>query len=292
MQQRPLLAGLWMLGATLSFSTMAVAGREIAIELDTFELMLYRSIIGVIVVVSLARLAGTLGQIERRDMGLHLFRNVGHFSGQNLWFYAVATVPLAQVFSLEFTTPIWVALAAPFFLGEKWTRPRVLAVTLGFAGILLVAQPGRVALTPGTIAAATCAIGFAISYVMTKKLAQRGHTTTQILFWLTVMQTGFGLVAAGHDGDIALPTAAGWPLVLVIALAGLTAHYCLTTALTLAPATLVAPMDFIRLPLIGFLGYALYEETVDPLLILGAAIIIGANLLNLRAETQRRNAPS
>jgi drug/metabolite transporter (DMT)-like permease len=262
----PVRAALWMIGATLSFSSMALAGRAIAVELDTFELMLFRSLIGVVIVSSIAFATGRTSEIERRDLPLHLFRNIGHFAGQNLWFFAVAVIPLAQLFALEFTTPLWIALLAPIFLGETFTRARIMAVAIGFLGILLVAQPGQIEISGGVIAAASCAIGFAISLMVTKRLTQRGHTVLNILFWLTVTQSVFALVCAGYDGDIALPSLAGLPFVIIVSVAGLSAHFCITTALSLAPATFVAPLDFIRLPLIGLVGYLFYNETINLIL--------------------------
>jgi hypothetical protein len=80
-------------GAVVSFTSMAVAGREVSVELDTFEILLYRSVLGVVLVVAGARLLGTLGGIRARRMGWHGARNVSHFAGQNLWFYAIATAP-------------------------------------------------------------------------------------------------------------------------------------------------------------------------------------------------------
>jgi drug/metabolite transporter (DMT)-like permease len=277
-------AVLWMVGATLSFSTMAVAGREVSAELDTFEVMLYRSVIGALSVLLLLTVLKRWSEIHTRDAGLQLFRNVGHFTGQNLWFFGVATVPLAQVFALEFTTPLWIALLAPFFLGEKWSIARIAAITVGFVGILLVAQPGRVELSPGVIAAASAALGFTVAIMTTKALSQRGHSTMNILLWMTLSQTLFGLICAGYDGDISLPTSATLPYVLAIGLGGLSAHYCITTALSLAPATVVAPMDFVRLPLIGIIGWLLYAETVNLLFVGGAVLIVLGNFLNLKAQ--------
>ncbi|MBB5515814.1 drug/metabolite transporter (DMT)-like permease [Rubricella aquisinus] len=285
----PLRAALWMIGATLSFSSMALAGRAIAVELDTFELMLFRSLIGVVIITTIAVAMKRTAEIERRDMPLHLFRNIGHFTGQNLWFFAVAVIPLAQLFALEFTTPLWIALLAPIFLGEKYTRARLLAVAIGFLGILLVAQPGQIEISGGVIAAAGSAIGFAVSLMVTKRLTQRGHSVLNILFWLTVTQSIFALVCAGYDGDIALPSLNGLPFVVIVSVAGLSAHFCITTALSLAPATFVAPLDFIRLPLIGLVGYLFYNETINLVMVIGAVLILSANLVNLRAEQRRQN---
>ena len=136
-----LRAALWMLGAVVSFSTMAVAGRIVSFELDTFEIMLYRSVIGFGLLVGAAWIGGTLRQVTRRTPQLQLMRNLFHFAGQNLWFHAITLIPLAQVFALEFTSPLWVLVLSPLFLGERLTRMRILAAMIGFAGILIVARP-------------------------------------------------------------------------------------------------------------------------------------------------------
>lgn len=284
-QTHPLRAALWMTGAIVSFSSMAVAGRAVAVELDTFELMMYRSFIGIALVVALAASFGTFGQISTRAIGVHLIRNISHFTGQNLWFAAVTMIPLAQVFALEFTSPIWVALLAPLFLGERLTRLRMTVAALGFAGILIVARPDFTNIETGVILAALSAIGFAGSAIFTKRLT-RVTTITCILFWLTVMQAAFGLISAGWDGDIAWPSMAVWPWVMLVAIAGLCAHFCLTTALKLAPAVIVMPMDFARLPVIAVIGLVFYTEPLDAWVFFGAAIIFAANYMNIAHEAR------
>lgn len=284
---RPLLAALWMTGAIASFSTMAIAGREAQSELDTFETMLYRSAIGVLIVAIAATATGNWPKIRARRMGLHLIRNISHFAGQNLWFFAITILPLAQVIAIEFSSPIWVALAAPLFLGERLTAIRALTTALGFTGILIAAQPDFSQIDPGIIAAAGAAIGFAGSLIFTKLLT-RTETIFSILFWLTVMQLVFGIVCAGFDGDVALPTGRTWPFIVAIGFTGLSAHFCLTTALSLAPATVVIPFDFLRLPVIALLGALVYGERLALSVALGAATIFGANYLNTWVETRAR----
>jgi drug/metabolite transporter (DMT)-like permease len=285
-EPRPGLAALWMTGAIVSFSLMAIAGRAVSFELDTFEIMMYRSFVGVVLVLTVGGALGRLREVTRRDLHVHALRNVSHFTGQNLWFYAITMAPLAQVFALEFTSPIWVTLLAPLVLGERLTRTRLLAALIGFVGILMVARPGFGTLSPGVIAAAASALGFAGSILLTKRLT-RTETITCILFWLTVMQAGLGIVASGWDGDIALPSAATAPWLVLIGCAGLMAHLCLTNALSVAPATVVVPMDFIRLPAIAVIGMLLYGEPLDAFVVIGAAIIFAANYLNIWTETRR-----
>ena len=276
-------AALWMSGAIVSFTSMAVAGRAVSLDLDTFEIMMYRSIVGVIVVLTVATLAGTRNQIALRKMGWHTARNISHFAGQNLWFYSITVLPLAQVFALEFTMPLWAMLLSVVILGEKLRRNHLIAAAAGFVGILIVTRPSAETLEFGMLTAALAAIGFAGSAVFTRRLT-RTETITCILFWLTAMQLVFGLICAGVDGDIALPTAQNLPWVAVIAIAGLVAHFCLTTALRLAPAAVVMPIDFLRLPVIVAVGALVYAEAVDPLVLVGAVIIFGANYYNILAE--------
>lgn len=280
-------AALWMTGAIASFSAMAVAGREVSFELDTFEVMMYRSFVGVIVVVLVGLLAGTLTQVTRRNFGLQIIRNIAHFSGQNLWFYAVTVIPLAQVFALEFTSPLWVLILSPFVLGERLTPTRAIAAALGFVGILIVTRPDQAELNAGILTAASCAICFAFTIMLTKKLT-RSETITCILVYLTVTQAVFGIVCAGIDGDIQLPSAATAPWLVLIGLAGLFAHFCLTNALAIAPATVVVPIDFTRLPVIAIVAMVIYGEAVAPAVYLGAVIIFAGNYLNIWSETRRR----
>lgn len=283
---RPLLGALWMTGAIGAFSAMAVAGRAVSLELDTFEVMLYRSVIGVVLVVAIGGALGRLGEIDAHRLPLHVARNVCHFTGQNLWFYALTLIPLAQLFALEFTSPIWVILLAPLLLGEGLTRMRIIAAILGFVGVLIVARPGVDGVSIGVLAAAGSAIGFACTHIFTKMLT-RTATVTCILFWLTVIQLGLGVLAAGFDGDIAWPSLAAWPWLTLIGCAGLFAHLCVTNALRVAPATVVVPMDFLRLPLIAVVGMLFYGEPLDGFVLLGAAVIFAGNYLNIWAETRR-----
>lgn len=279
-----LRATLWMTGAITSFSAMAVAGRAVSHAHDTFELMLFRSIIGFGVVSLVLLFTGRFQAINRRYLSTHVLRNIAHFSGQNLWFYALTMIPLAQVFALEFTSPLWVVVLAPILLGEALTRRRAASAIIGFIGILIIARPGVTGLSAGVLAAGSAAIAFAFTAILTRKLT-RNESTLSILFWLTGLQLIFGLACAGYDGQITPPTAQLAPWFVLIGLAGLLAHLCLTQALSLAPASVVIPIDFTRLPLIALIGAFFYQEPMTWGLAVGSALIVTANLINLRAKS-------
>jgi drug/metabolite transporter (DMT)-like permease len=277
----------WMVGAIGSFSSMAVAGREVLTDLDTFEVMLYRSCVGVAVVLAVIAATGRRNEITTRNLPLQIGRNLAHFTGQNLWFLAIALAPLAQVFALEFTSPIWVLLLAPLVLGERVRPVQYALAAAGFGGVLIVARPFGGGVSVGLVWAALAAIAFAMTNLLTRKLT-RDETVTGILFWLTVLQLGFGLVCAGIDGDIAAPDAATAPWLVVIGLAGLCAHWCLTNALRLAPASVVMPVDFLRLPLIAGIGATFYGEALDPWVLSGGAIVFAAAWANLAMGSRAR----
>lgn len=279
-------AALWMLGAIFSFTMMAIAGRELASDFDTFEIMMWRSAFGLVIVPLLATVTGTRRQIGRGKLGTHFIRNVFHFTGQNLWFYAVTAVPLAQVFALEFTTPLWVIVLSVFLLGERLTLIRGTSALMGFVGILIVARPDMAGLNGGIVAAATCAVFFALTYVFTKRLT-RTETITAIMFYLTFFQLIFGIIMAGYDGDIAVPTLPDLPWLMVVGICGLLAHFCITKALSLAPAAVVAPIDFARLPIVAVVAMLVYNEALDLWVFVGAAIIFAGNYLNIWSETRK-----
>ena len=279
-------AAIWMTGTIVSFSAMAVSGREISFELDTFEIMMYRSIIGLIIVLLLAKSFKTHREISTQNLSLHFYRNLSHFTGQNLWFYALTLIPFAQLFAFEFSVPLWVMLAAPFLLGERLTNIRIISILVGFIGILIVTRPWLAGLAPGIIPAALCAIGFACSVIFTKQLTQKVSITC-ILFWLTSMQLLMAVICAGYDGDISLPSSSNFIWIIIIGIGGLLAHFCITKALQLAPATVVTPIDFCRLPVIAAIGYVFYNEALDIFIIGGAIIIFIANYINIWSETKK-----
>ncbi|MGF1527345.1 MAG: DMT family transporter [Candidatus Competibacterales bacterium] len=275
-------AVVWMAFSIVSFAFMAVAGRELSAELWPHEIMVYRSAIGLVVVAGVVwAIHGRLAVASGRP-GEHAVRNVVHFAGQNAWLYAIATIPLAQMQALELTSPIWMAVLAPLLLGERITRPGVIAAGLGFVGVLVVTRPGLSPLALGHGAALAAAVSFALTNLVTKRLA-REDTTLTILFWMNLTQMVLGLLCTLPAGGPTLFSAALVPWVLAIGLSGLSAHFSLTRALASAPIAIVAPLDYLRLPALAFVGALFYSEALEVVVFLGAGLIIAGNLYNLWA---------
>ncbi|MDB2368188.1 DMT family transporter [Candidatus Actinomarina sp.] len=277
---------LWMVGGVFCLTSMAVAGKEISLQIDTFEILFYRSVIGVSIILFFLVKKNQLHEINLKEISTHLKRNVAHFTGQNLWLYSLASITLAEVTSLEFTMPIWIVLFSYLMLNEQMDKFKIISVCIGFIGVLITVRPDIESINLGLIAAAISAIVFALTNIYTRRLT-RTESTLTILFFLTAMQLIFGLITSLLDGRLDIPTTENIVWIVVIGFAGLGAHYCITTALSLAPPTVVAPIDLLRLPIVVLIGVMFYSEQGDMFIYLGAALIIFANFINLKkANTQ------
>ena len=116
-----MFAVAWMIGTLLSFSLMAVCARELAGEVATHQTLFFRSVIGLICVSIILLASKKRVNIQTTKLGLHTLRNIFHFAGQYGWFLGIGLLPLAEVFALEFTVPIWTLIVAAIALGEKIT---------------------------------------------------------------------------------------------------------------------------------------------------------------------------
>lgn len=271
----------WMIGGVFCLTSMAIAGKEISLQIDTFEILFFRSVIGVCIILFFLVKKNLLHEINLKQIRTHLKRNLAHFIGQNLWLYALASITLAEVTSLEFTMPIWIVFFSYLMLNEKLDKYKIISVCIGFVGVLITVRPDIETLNLGLIAAAISAIVFALTNIYTRKLT-RTESTLTILFFLTSMQLVFGLITSLLDGQLDIPTNENIIWIVTIGFAGLGAHYCITTALSLAPPTVVAPIDLLRLPIVVLIGVFFYSEQGDIFIYFGASLIIFANWLNLK----------
>jgi drug/metabolite transporter (DMT)-like permease len=281
---------LWMVGALLSFSMMAVSIRELSRGgLSIFEILAIRSGGALLVLLLLLLLRPELRLLTRpRRMILHLLRNTVHYASQFAWAVSLTMLPLAMVFALEFTMPAWTALLAVWLLSEKMTPSRFGVVVFGLIGVLVILRPGIADFNPAAMLVLMAAFGYAITMITTKKLTGT-ETTFAIIFWMAVIQFPLSLLGSDltvfvkpeiYDLRHILPA-------LAVGVGGLTSHYCLSNAFRAGDATMVVPLDFMRIPLIAVVGWAFYGERLDIFVLIGALIIIAGVLWNLRSEHAR-----
>jgi drug/metabolite transporter (DMT)-like permease len=278
---------LWMVGALLSFSVMAVSIRELSrADLGIFEILAIRSGVALLVLLILLAVRPDLRVHTRpRRMRLNLLRNCVHYASQFSWALSLTVLPLAMVFALEFTMPAWTVLLAVWFLHERITASRLGVVVLGLIGVLVILRPGIASFNPAAFLVLAAAFGYAITMIATKKLTMT-ETTFGIVFWMAVIQFPLSLIGSDLTAFVHLDTRHILPAIGV-GTAGLTSHYCLSNAFRSGDATLVVPLDFMRIPLIAVVGWALYSEPLDIFVLLGALIIVIGVLWNLRAESIR-----
>jgi drug/metabolite transporter (DMT)-like permease len=276
----------WMGGALLAFSAMAVSVRALAATLTVMEIIALRAALGLIVMCIIAATYAELrAGINGRHWALHLFRNTVHLGAQYLWTLSLLLLPLATVFALEFTTPAWALLLAVPVLGERMTASRIGAVMLGLAGVLVIMRPGLRTFHPAALLVLAAAIGLAITLITTKKLTAT-QSSFAIIFWMNLVQAPLALIAS-QPLFVTKLAASQLPAVLAIGGTGLISHYCLANAFRSGDASMVVPLDFMRIPLIAIIAWWLYGEPLDLFVFLGAALIIAGILWNLRAEAGR-----
>lgn len=258
---------------------IAVAGRQATREIAVFQVMELRSLIGLVMLYPLVRAHGGLASMTSRRLLHHAGRNTVHYAAQYGWFVALTMIPLAQVVAIEFTMPLWTALLAVGLLGERMNRWKAAAVVLGLLGVAIIVRPASTGISAGQAIALAAALGFAVSVIMVKSLT-RTDDAVVIIFWMLVVQSLIGFAPALLVWR--WPSATVWAWVLVIAFCGTFSHYCMTRAMAHADATVVVPMDFLRVPLTALAGWLVYAERIDLFTVLGTVLILSGNLLNLR----------
>lgn len=279
----------WMTGALLSFSAMAVSVRRLAATINIFEILAIRSGVAIVVLLALLAAQPALRQLVRpQRMRVHFLRNSVHYAAQYSWALSLTLLPLATVFALEFTMPAWTMLLAAWLLGERLTPSRIGVVVLGLAGVLIILRPGLAAFNPASLLVLLAALGFAVVMITTKQLTET-ESNFAIIFWMAVIQLPLAMIGSSPAAFLKLGVA-DVPAMLGIGIAGLTSHYCFSNAFRSGDATVVVPLDFMRIPLIAVVGWMFYGEALDIFVFAGAVVIVAGVLWNLRAEATRATA--
>jgi drug/metabolite transporter (DMT)-like permease len=273
---------VWMLGAVLSFAAMAIAVRELQRDMGTLQILALRTGMTLAIVALLVAAHGSAA-IATRRLPLHATRALVHLAGQYCWMYAIGALALATVFAIEFTMPVWTALLAAAFLSERLTQGRLVQLVLGLVGVAIILRPGFGAFHPAALVMLLGSLFYAGNMIFTKRLSAT-DTALAVTFWMSAVQLPVTLVAALPSW--VAPQLADVPWIVVIGAGSFAAHYSMTRAMKLADATVVVPIDFIRLPLIAVVGAVFYAEPFDPLVIVGAAVIFVGTYYSLRHETR------
>ncbi|MCG7585003.1 DMT family transporter [Photobacterium sp. OFAV2-7] len=274
----------WMVGTLLSFSLMAIGVRELGDRISPFEMLFFRSLIGLAVIVFIVFYHRQQRLLKTERAALQFGRNLMNFLGQYCWFLGITLLPLAEVFALEFTVPLWTLMIACVFLGEKLTRVKLASLGLGLLGVIAIIQPTTAVFNPASLIVLLAAVSFAASYVATKSLSLTESPIT-ILFYMSLIQLPISLVLMLPDWQT--PQGGEWLYLLIVGLTGLSAHYCIAKAMQYADASVVVTLDFLRLPLIAVVGMLFYGEAVELAVMAGGLLMVVGNIINVRASNKR-----
>lgn len=276
---------LWMMGALLCFAVAAVSIRTLGSGMGVFEINVVRTGGGLFVVlmIVLAR-DRLLAEIRRRDVLAHLPRNLAHAAGGILWTTAITLLPLATVFSLEFTAPAFAAVLGLLLLREYVPPRGWIGIVVSLIGVVVILRPDPASFVAASLLPIGAAFFFALTAVLTRGLV-RNRSVFSIVFWMMIIQ--LPIYAAGAalfpraptEGFLVQPVTLA--AVACLALAGLGSQYCLARALAVGTVGSVFAIDFLRVPLIAFVGVLLYGETLDIWVFAGFALIVFGILYGL-----------
>jgi len=276
---------LWMMGGLISLSLMAIGARELAGQITTVQILFFRSVISLFIITLIIYNSKQLNIFSTKRIKLHIVRNVFHFVGQYGWFLGLGLLPLAHVFALEFTVPLWTLAIAALFLKEGISTRKVISVLFGVAGVYVILKPGIEIVDSASLIVLVAAIGYSVSHVTTKSLSNTEDSLT-VLFYMCLIQMPIGLLLTMNNW--VLPNMGQWLWLGVVGITALTAHYCITNAMKLAEAGIVVTLDFLRLPLIALVGVIFYREAFEAAVILGAGLMFLGNLINLASPKTKR----
>ena len=277
-----------MLGALTSLLILAVSARELSDQITTVQIINLRNGISFLIIAVILQIRGWQ-QIRTTQLTLHFVRNTAHLAAQYAWIVGLASIPIAEVFALEFTGPVWTVIFAALLLGESINRYRIITLIMGFIGALIILRPGFQVIDPAMLFVIFSAMSFSLAHVLTKKLVS-GNSALNIIFYMTTIQ--FLLTLWPTTQVWVLPSPGDWLWILLMGTVSITAHYSFVRAFSLADAMIVIPLDFLRLPLAALVGYLFYQEGLDMFVLLGAIIMFSGNLINIIAEKRKTDLPA
>ena len=272
----------WMTGALFAFVGAAIAIRVLSYELNVFEIGSVRIGGGLIIILgALLAQPALISHIRLNELVLHIPRNLAHALGGIFWTVAIATLPLATVFSLEFTAPAWAAVLAYFILSERLTLRKAVGIGLCMIGVVIIVRPAPSTFDAMAILPLGAAFCFALSALLTRKLVLTKSVFT-VLFWMMVLQLPINVGGAifvpyyvpMKSGFATAPDLTMYAAMGLLAISGVLSQLCLSKALSHGEAITVVPLDFLRVPLIAFVGWLLFGEAIDIAVFLGLGFII------------------
>ena len=281
-------AALLMLGSTVFFAGMAVVIRLASETLHTFEIAFFRNFFGMLAALPLLLRHGP-GLLKTDQLPRYVVRCLLGVFAMFAGFWAIGHLPLAHAISLTYSSPLFVTIAAVFWLGEQVRARRWTAVVVGFIGVLVIVRPGTEGFSAGSLVAVLAAILSGIVAIQIKQLS-RTEPADRIVLWTTILWVPMSILPALWVWQ--WPSGITWLWVVAAGLLGTGGHMLWTRAIKLGEVSALQPISFMQLPLVAVAGWALFGESLDRWTVMGAAIILSANayIAHREATLLRRHA--
>ena len=285
-KNKKILGTIWMLGFILNITITAICIRELSYKYSSFEIQNLRNIFSIIIILIFFKTKNNV-HLTTFQLKNNFIRNIFHFIGQSAWTWGLTVLPLAVVFSLEFTMPIWAAIIAIIIFKEKITLNKILFLILGLLGTCIILLPDTKYIGIYNIIVLFSAITYAIAHNFTKKLTNT-DSIISILFYMAIIQLPFSLIGSFIVDNLHYNIVKEMPLIILLTITSLLAHYCLSSALKNSEASVVLPIDYIRLPLIIFIGWYYYDEIISSNVFIGSVFIIFGVIVFLNKDFKNK----
>ena len=262
----------WMFLTGLCFVGVTITVRYVGTGIPAPEAAFIRYLMGTLLLAPVF-LQGYQRFRATGAVQLMLWRGIAHGFGVILWFYAMAHIPIAQVTALGYLTPVVVTVLAAVFLGEMIQMRRVVAVIVGFLGVLIIVRPGFAEVSVGQMAQLATTPLFAISFILAKKLSDHVDPVL-IVASLSLVCTLTLLPIALLDW--VQPSLLEWALLSLTAVLATLGHYTMTRAFMYAPIGALQPVSFLQLVWATLAGIVLFGEPVDQFVLIGGTILVAS----------------
>lgn len=276
-----LLAGVGlMLLASFFFAVMSTLVALGGKTLPPVELVFLRNLFGLIVFSPMLPLVWRSIRGSNQH-GLYALRALVSFAAMIIWFWGLTQMPLAEAVSLSFTLPLFVTAGAALFLGETVGPRRWIATAVGFVGVLVILRPGYVPISLAAVAVVASTALMAAAVLMVKNLSNTEAPTVIVGYLLLLMLPVSGVASIPVW---VTPSPRVWLYMLALGVVATLAQWLFTMAMRGRDVSILAPLDFFRLPFTALLAYWVFDQTASGWVWAGAGIIVAANLYIVRRE--------
>ena len=273
----------WMLISGCCYVVSASLMRQLGDAYSVYEITFIRAVLAVVILAPVFLRHSRTQLWPERPFAIFM-TGVFSYLGILFWLAAASTMPIGDFFALQFITPLFSIAFAIMFLRERADMASWAATLVGFVGVLIVLRPGVIEISMGAVAALLSAFFYASVNTVIKSLS-RTLTATTIVFYSNLLLVPIALPMAIVEWQT--PLVADLPLILGVGFMSTMGYVLVTKAIALAPARVVQPVNFTRMPVGAAFGWVLFSEFPDVWTWVGAAVIFCATSYAVHRGTKR-----